>query len=178
MPKIYKINAEEVEQIKEVRKSIRYKKVDKRFYAVQLRGEGLSNVEIAEKLDTSDKVVSQWVSKYKKGGIEALYAKKRVGNRRNLSYEEEAELLSKFFKKAEKGEIVEVSEIRNAYIEKVGHRIGNGQIYYVLKRHNWRKLMPRSKHPKKASNEAIEASKKLNHLQLKYLKFSTIRQLD
>ncbi|MEE1282734.1 MAG: helix-turn-helix domain-containing protein, partial [Acutalibacteraceae bacterium] len=71
MPKIYKINAEEVGQIKEVRKRIRDKKVDKRLYAVQLRGEGLSNIEIAEKLDTSDKVVSQWVSKYKKGGIEA-----------------------------------------------------------------------------------------------------------
>ncbi len=31
----------------------------------------------------------------------------------------------------------------------------------VLKRKGWRKVMPRSKHPKKASPEAIEASKKL-----------------
>ena len=78
MPKIYKISIEEVQKIKGERKKIRDKKVDKRLYAVQLIGEGLSNIEIAEKLDTSDKVVSQWVSKYKKDGIEALYAKKEL----------------------------------------------------------------------------------------------------
>ena len=32
----------------------------------------------------------------------------------------------------------------------------------LLERHNWRKVMPRSRHPKKASDEAIEASKKIN----------------
>ena len=31
----------------------------------------------------------------------------------------------------------------------------------VLERHGWRKVMPRSKHPQKASDEAIEASKKI-----------------
>lgn len=44
-------------------------------------------------------------------------------------------------------------------MDKVGHSIGNGQIYRALKRHNWRKVMPRSRHPKKASEEAINASK-------------------
>ncbi|MDE7249890.1 MAG: winged helix-turn-helix domain-containing protein, partial [Lachnospiraceae bacterium] len=33
-------------------------------------------------------------------------------------------------------------------------------IYCVLKRHGWRKVMPRSRHPKKASEEVIETSKK------------------
>ena len=36
-----------------------------------------------------------------------------------------------------------------------------GHIYAVLHRNGWRKTMPRSRHPKKASDEAIEASKKL-----------------
>ena len=49
----------------------------------------------------------------------------------------------------------------DTYEEKVGHPIGNSQIYRVLHRHNWRKVMPRSKHPNKASEEVIEASKKL-----------------
>ncbi|MCL2501217.1 MAG: winged helix-turn-helix domain-containing protein [Defluviitaleaceae bacterium] len=51
--------------------------------------------------------------------------------------------------------------LKAAYQEKVGHRIGTAQIYYVLKRHDWRKVKPRSRHPKKASPEAIETSKKL-----------------
>jgi len=44
---------------------------------------------------------------------------------------------------------------------KVGHRISSGQIYRVLHRHDWRKVMPRSRHPKKASEEVIATSKKL-----------------
>ena len=42
----------------------------------------------------------------------------------------------------------------------IGHSIGTSQIYYVLHRHGWRKVMPRSRHPKKASEEVIETSKK------------------
>ena len=78
-----------------------------------------------------------------------------------MSYEEEAALLKPFEKKAEAGQMVEISEIKAAYQEAVGHPIGATQIYYVLHRHKWRKVMPRSRHPKKASEEVIEASKKL-----------------
>ena len=38
---------------------------------------------------------------------------------------------------------------------------GRGYIYMLLKRHGWRKVMPRAKHPKKADEEVIQASKKL-----------------
>lgn len=126
-----------------------------------MRGRGKNNKEIAEKLDTSPKVVSRWVSAYKKGGIEALFNKRKGGNHRNLSYEEEAEILAQFTEKSENGHIVEVSEIRKAYEEAVGHKTAFTHIYSILKRHNWTKKMPRSRHPKKADNETIEASKKI-----------------
>lgn len=38
---------------------------------------------------------------------------------------------------------------------------GRVYVYNVLKRHGWRKKMPRSRHPKAADQEACEASKKL-----------------
>ena len=57
--------------------------------------------------------------------------------------------------------MLDIHEIKEAYIAKVGHRIGRGQIYRVLHRHGWRKIMPRRKHTKKASEEVIETSKKL-----------------
>ena len=162
MPKTYKISAENAAEIKEVRKTITDKKVDRRLYAVQLRGEGLTNDEIAQKLDTSDKMVSQWVSAYiNNGGISALLPKERIGMHRNLSIEEEKEFLSAYTKQAEAGQIIDLNELKAAYIEKVGHSIGGSQIYRMLERHGWRKVMPKSKHPQKASNEAIEASKKL-----------------
>ena len=78
-----------------------------------------------------------------------------------MSFEEEANLLEPFHERASQGQLVEVSEIKAVYEEAVGHTIGGSQIYYVLRRHGWRKVMPRSRHPKKASDEAIEASKKL-----------------
>ena len=83
------------------------------------------------------------------------------GNHRNMSFEEEAAILAPFKARAEKGELVEISEIETAYQQAVGHSIGTSQIYYVLHRHGWRKVMPRSRHPKKASEEVIETSKKL-----------------
>ena len=166
MPKTYKISAENAAEIKEVRKTITDKKVDRRLYAVQLRGEGLTNDEIAQKLDTSDKMVSQWVSAYiNNGGIAALLPKERIGMHRNLSIEEDKVFLSAYTKQAETGQIIDLNELKAAYIEKVGHSIGGSQIYRMLERHGWRKVMSRSKHPQKASNEAIEASKKLKQKQ-------------
>ena len=128
MPKTYKISAENAAEIKEVRKTITDKKVDRRLYAVQLRGEGLTNDEIAQKLDTSDKMVSQWVSAYiNNGGISALLPKERIGMHRNLSIEEEKEFLSAYTKQAEAGQIIDLNELKAAYIaayiEKVGHSI-------------------------------------------------------
>ena len=68
-----------------------------------------------------------------------------------MSVEEEASLLAPFKARAEKGEFVEIGEIEAAYQKAVGHSIGSSQIYYVLHRHGWRKVMPRSRHPLSAS---------------------------
>jgi transposase len=104
-----------------------------------------------------------WVSVYLNKGIRALTESNYGNNHRNMSLVEEEDFLAKYRKLAEKGQIVEVGTIKAAYEERVGHRIGSGQIYYVLHRHDWRKIMPRSKHPNKASDEEIVSSKKLTH---------------
>lgn len=161
MPRTHKISAAAVTEMVEARKKNRDKQVEKRLRAVQLRGEGKKNPEIARQLETSVDMVSRWVSWYAEGGLSALLPKKREANRRNMSYADEAKLLSVFEEKAESGQVVEVSAIKAIYEEKVGHTISSGQIYRVLKRHDWRKIKPRSKHPNKATPEAIEASKKL-----------------
>lgn len=161
MAKAFKINKTQTDEIAAMRKINTDKRVDKRLWAVQLRGEGMKNMEIAKKLDTSAKVVSRWMSAYYKSGIEALKRSKASGNRRNMSFEEEAQILTEFETRAKNGQLVETNEIKQAYENLVGHSIGGGQIYRVLHRHGWRKVMPRSKHPNKASDEAVEASKRL-----------------
>ena len=161
MPKTHIISPEQVTELAETRKTVRDKQADKRLRAVQMRGEGKRDAVIAEQLETSPAVVSHWVSAYVRGGLQALLPKKRTSHHWNMSYDEEAALIATFDDQAAKGQLVEVSDIKKTYEERVGHRIGNGQIYRVLARHGFRKIKPRSKHPKKANDEVIEASKKL-----------------
>ncbi|MCL1963826.1 MAG: winged helix-turn-helix domain-containing protein, partial [Firmicutes bacterium] len=94
-------------------------------------------------------------------GLSEFAKKQYKGNRRNMSAAEEEAFLATYKKEAGEGHIIETSAIKAAYEEKVGRTIGGSQIYRVLHRHDWRKIMPRSRHPKKASGEAIEASKKI-----------------
>ncbi len=76
-----------------------------------------------------------------------------------MTLKEKTAFLESYRERAEKGQTLDVKEIGAAYEERVGHRIGSRQIYRVLQRHGWRKVTPRSRHPKKASEEAIAASK-------------------
>ncbi len=161
MKQKYKITAEQKQELERARKENRNKNTEKRLKALVLRAEGKSNIMAAAATEFHPAYVSKLVSIYCREGLGAIIGNHYPGNRRNMSIEEEATFLETYKKQAEKGQIVEVSIIKRAYEEKVGHSIGGTQIYYVLRRHGWRKLMPRSKHPNKADDEAIEASKKL-----------------
>ena len=161
MRKIYEISQEEAREIKAYRKNVKDKYTDRRMYAVQLRGEGLKNKEIAEKLSIDKRMVSRYVSLYRKGGIKNLENKPRNGRPTKMTYKEEEEMLAKFTERAEAGQMIEISEIRAEYERITGSSKSHGQIYCVLHRHGWRKIKPRSRHPKKASDEAIEASKNI-----------------
>ena len=157
----YQFSKEEIEQIRNTRKANKSKQVERRLRVLEMMSEGYKNKDIAERTGYHEAYLRKLVSKYREGGLGALIDNHYSGNHRNLSYEAEAALLATFNERAAAGEMVNTAEIKAAYEEAVGHSIGGGQIYYVLKRHKWRKVMPRSKHPKKASDEVIETSKKL-----------------
>jgi transposase len=161
MPKRTKITEEEVKEIVKAQRRNKNKIVDKWLEVLLLHAAGKSRKEISEKTGFKKQYITELVGEYRRQGLEDYTQRKQGGNRRNMTIEEETVFLSEFKDKAEKGQIVEVAEIEQAYQEKVGHKIGKSQIYRVLARHGWRKVMPRSKHPNKASDEAIEASKKL-----------------
>lgn len=131
--------------------------------ALELRAEGHTGKEIAEITGYNPWYVSKLDAKYHAGGLTAITENHCGGNRRNMIFGEEAAFLEPFINDADGGRITDVSAIKAAYDEKIGHETGHGQIYYVLHRHGWTKKMPRSKHPKSAAPEAVEASKKLTH---------------
>lgn len=157
----YTFKEEQQAEIRSARQKNRDKQIDKRLEVLELRSEGKSQQEIVEKTGFHRSHICNLIKRYFEEGITSVSEKHYVGNRRNLSIEEETAFLEPYRQQAEKGQLLNVREIEEAYKKKVRHSIGRGQIYRVLKRHGWRKVMPRSRHPKKASEEVIAASKKL-----------------
>ena len=157
------ITANQLKEIEQARKKNKNKKVENRLKALELHAKGESREKTAEKTGYSKTYISELVSKYVTKGIHAIIDNHYQGNNRNLSFKEEASILEGFKKAAEAGQVIEVSEIKRAYEEAIGRTLDkdHGQIYRVLARHGWRKVKPRGKHPNKASDEEIDASKKL-----------------
>ena len=148
-------------EIEAAREKNRNKNIERRLYVLVMRAEGKSLEEISEKTGYHISTASKLIARYMRDGISAIAENHYKGNRRNMSFEEEAAILTPFIERAKRGEMVDIKEIAAAYQKAVPHKISDTQIYYVLHRHGWRKIMPRSRHPKKASEEAIEASKKI-----------------
>lgn len=159
--KNHQFSEAQMEEIRAARKANQNKKIEKRLQVLEMYGEGKKQREIKDVTGFSMSYINSVLKKYREEGIKAVGESHYGGNHRNMTVEEESELLKPFEEDMKAGKMVEVSKIKQAYIEKVGHDIGSGQIYYVLKRHGIRKIMPRSQHPDKASEEAIDASKKL-----------------
>ena len=161
MAKSYAISQSQLVEIETARKKNRNKNIERRLYVLVMRAEGKSLEEISEKTGYHISTASKLMARYMRDGISAIAENQYKGNRRNMSFEEEAAILAPYIERAERGEMVDIKEIAAAYQKAVPHKISDTQIYYVLHRHGWRKIMPRSRHPKKTSEEAIEASKKL-----------------
>lgn len=159
--KKYTFTAEQAAEIEVARRGNKDKKIEARLKVLALRADGKSLSDITEITGYHRSHVSGLIRQYFEEGITSITQKHYGGNHRNMSEAEEAAFLEAYIQQAEQGHLLDVREIAAAYEEKVGHQIGNSQIYRVLHRHKWRKVMPRSKHPNKASEEVIETSKKL-----------------
>lgn len=105
--------------------------------------------EIALHTGVSVTTVQRVVSLYNRVGAAAIETPGKGGRRHQyLSVPEEKVFLAPFFAQAERGEIATVAQIQRAYEAKVGHEVDDSTIYRLLARHDWRKLMPRPRHPK------------------------------
>ena len=163
MRKTYQFTDEQIAELKTAQKKNKNKKIDKKLTALLMRAAKISRTEVSEKTGFCKQYISDITAIYHQKGISAIVENHCGGNHRNLSFEEESALLEPFIEAAKAGKQVEVSAILQAYESKLGRNFDNdhGRIYRVLERHGWRKVMPRSKHPKKATEEVIDTSKKL-----------------
>ena len=158
----FQISEEEYEAIKQAEKETNDKNISRRLRVLMLRHDGYKAREVAKMVGMRLNSISQLCRRYREQGLEEFKRNKYTSHRQALPVEQEEEILSRFEKAAEAGQEVTAQEIKAAFDEVRGKDTGRGYIYALLRRHGWRKVMPRPKHPKAASEEACEASKKLS----------------
>ena len=160
---MYKISDNDAKKLREEMKRTSAARIYKKLQAVALRGEGLGNDEIAFITGYNSNYVSELCKTYVLYGMEKLKTDGRKGgNNRNMDEVEAAEFLEQFEELAKKGQVITIEKIAKAYDEATGKEHKSlSTVYYFLHSHNWRMITPKSEHPGKASDEAIEASKKL-----------------
>ena len=162
MYKKYWIAAEQAAKIHSVIKNYEKTSVFRKLQAIMLIGEGESVEEAAKTTFYSETYTYELIKQFCTKGFDEFVKDGRGGaNRRNLTNEQEAAIIDKFDKKAKGGQVVSLHEMKEEYEKVRGKKTADSTFYAFLHRMKWRRVMPRGTHPKKASDEAIEASKKL-----------------
>jgi len=133
----------------------------KKLMCLNLRAElNLSARDISKLTGYSKGRVDDIISEYHRLGLESVVSKPQGGNHRCMPLEREAEIIREFDSEAEKGRMLEISDIVKVF-EAESPGIHTSTVYRILCRNGWRKVMPRSKHPK--SNPVEQEAYKKNH---------------
>ena len=164
-----KISEAEYVTIKAAIKSNKNKRVAKRLEVLELRYAMKNNAEIAKKTGFNERYITTLIQTYKKQGLAEYIRIKQTSHQRNLSEEEEAKILAECEKEAEAGQVLTAETVRRKLEERLGRETSSNYVYRVMKRNGWRKVMPRAKHPKSASREEQDSSKKLKVNTTKWL---------
>lgn len=116
--------------------------------------------EIALHVGLAWQTTRNLISSFNRLGPEAIEGPGKGGRRREyMSVEEEKEFLRSFFEQASTGQIATAMQIKKAWEERLGHSVHKTTVYRLLKRHNWRKVVPRPFHKQGNSAEQEEFKK-------------------
>ena len=136
-----------------------------RIQMVLLRESGMTQPSIAAAMGVSLSTVNRAHMAHDGGGLAALKSKPSGGRKReNMTLAEEKALLARFGNAAGAGELLNIHDLKAAYEKAIGHATSNSTVYNLLRRHGWRKLMPRPFHPKR--NRAAQNAFKKNTFQM------------
>jgi transposase len=133
----------------------------KRLQVIHSRMNNLTPMQTVEIVGVSRKTVFRYCALYKKGGIDELLPKPRGGLNRKLKEATELAILDKLAVQAKNGQYCRIAELKVEFEKLAGVEYGFSGFWRLLERSGWHKIVPRGQHPKKASDEAIIASKKL-----------------
>ena len=117
-------------------------------------------VEIARHVGLAWQTVKNLVSQYNRLGPEAIEGPGKGGRRRAyMDLEAESEFLEPFFERASTGKVATAMEIKKAWEERLGHPVHKTTVYRLLRRHGWRKIVPRPFHVQAKDEEQQQFKK-------------------
>jgi transposase len=121
---------------------------------------------IARRLGLSVFTVRDLIEAYNRHGPVALDTPGH-GQRQHayLSLAEERAFLAPFVEQSRPGHVVTIQQIKTALAAKLGHAVSQSTLSRLLQRHQWRKLVPRPKHPN-SSQEEQDVFKKTSNTKL------------
>lgn len=124
--------------------------IRRRRLAIKLASRGGQRAaDIAEELNVATDTVRIWVRAYNKQGPRAHGVDGRGGRRNDLmSRKAEAEFVASCRGDAEAGKIMTGQQIRRKAAGVLGRMPSQPWVYFMLERHDWRKVVPRPTHVK------------------------------
>ena len=119
-----------------------------------------SAAEIALEVGLARQTVHNLVAAYNRQGPQVVETPGHGQRQRAyLSVEQERALVDKFLKQSALGQVSTGTHIKPALEKAIGRRVHKTTVYRILKRHQWRKVVPRPRHPQ-ANTEQQAAFKK------------------
>jgi transposase len=135
--------------------------IHKRRLSVKLAAKGGQRAaDIAQDVQANVSTVRSWIRDYNRLGPTAHELEGRGGWRHGLmSKADEAKFVMGCRKDAEAGRVMTGQQIRRKAAKELGAMPSRPWVYFLLERHEWRKIAPRPSHVK-GSSEAREDFKK------------------
>jgi transposase len=116
--------------------------------------------EVARHVGLAWQSVRNLVSAYNRLGPDVMEGPGKGGRRRAyMSPEEEAAFIEPFFERASTGKVATAMEIKRELEKHLGHPVHKTTAYRLLKRHGWRKIVPRPSHVQADKAEQEEFKK-------------------
>ena len=136
----------------------RSKSAFQRLQCLWLRAsQDLATEAIAQAVGLSVSHVRRVWSEYLQGGLAAGQGRPKGGRRhQNLTLAQERAVLVSWQKQARRGGLVQARDIKVDYEQRLGRRVPDSTVCRLLARHQWRRIVPRPKHPK--DNPAARAA--------------------
>jgi len=153
-----KIPAAQVSAIHRAMLAAPSKSAFQRLQCLWLRAsQDLSTEAIAQAVGLSVSHVRRVWSQYLRGGLAAAQGRPKGGRRhQNLTLAQEQALLAPWHAQAQRGGLVTARRIKVDYEKRLGRAVPDSTVCRLLARHQWRRVVPRPKHPK--DNPAARAA--------------------